>query len=197
MRWDGDMVAYTSGKLDIARLREWLLSLDAASYFIIHLLHINLAGDLYHQDPAEMVHIEEYIHTYSPKAVFIHPGRFEAVKFPKFYVPLYYYVPIGFHVNVKPAGRVLLRYFWEDWLELKDDRRYPSLESYVRSRIKSEFGTESLQEAQHKCLQTLCRSYIRYDPDKFAPYPEMLEPYLHNSKYRLIYENGRIIDREE
>ena len=45
-RWDGDMVAHTSGKLDIAGLREWLMSLESSAYFIVHLMHINLAGDL-------------------------------------------------------------------------------------------------------------------------------------------------------
>ena len=196
-RWDGDMVAHTSGELDIAGLRRWLLSLDRSAYYIVHLMHVNLAGDLHHQDPQEMVHIEEYIHTFSDKALFVHPGRFEAVKFPKYYVPLYYYKPVSFHVNVKPAGRMLARYFWEEWLELKDDRRFPSLESYVRSRIKGEFATDSIREAQRRCLQLLCRKYIRYDPLKFAPYPELLQPYLHDCRYRLLYENGRVVGREE
>ena len=196
-RWDGDMVAHTSGQLDIANLREWLFSLNQSAYYLVHLLHINLVGDLYHQDPEEMVHIEEYIHTFSEKAFFIHPGRFEAVRFPKFYLPLYYYEPVGFHVNVKPASRMLSRYFWEEWLELKGDRRFPSLESYVRLRIKREFETESIEEARHRCLQRLCRSYIRYEPGKFGPYPELLMPYLKSSRYRLTYENGRITGREE
>jgi hypothetical protein len=26
---------------------------------------------------------------------------------------------------------MLLRYFWEDWMELKDDERYPALEDHV------------------------------------------------------------------
>ena len=92
---------------------------------------------------------------------------------------------------------MLSRYFWEEWLELKDNRRFPSLESYVRSRIQSEFGTESIHEAQCRCLQLLCRRYIRYDPDKFAPYPELLKPYLDSARYRLIYENGTVAGREE
>ena len=196
-RWDGDMVAHTSGALNITGLKKWLLSLRHSGYFIVHLMHIHLAGDLYHQDPEEMVHVEEYIHTCSDKAVFIHPARFEAIKFPKYYIPLYYYKPVGFHVNVKPASRILSRYFWEDWLELKDYERFPTLESYVRVMIKSEFGTESIQEARQKCLLKYCRNFIRYDPDKFAPYPELLEPCLKKSRYRLIYQDGQIIGREE
>ncbi len=64
---------------DIINLRERLLSLNSKRYYLIYLRHINLSGDLFHQDPKEMVHIEEYIHSFSEKASYIHPGRFEAV----------------------------------------------------------------------------------------------------------------------
>jgi glycosyltransferase involved in cell wall biosynthesis len=73
LRWDGDMVAHTSGKYSISNLRERILSLDPRRYYLVYLRHINLAGDLFHQNPEEMVHIEEYIHTFSEKARYVHP----------------------------------------------------------------------------------------------------------------------------
>jgi hypothetical protein len=29
-----------------------------------------------------------------------------------------------------------LRYFWEDWMEMKDDERYPSLENHVTATVR-------------------------------------------------------------
>jgi len=146
-RWDGDMVAHTTGDHSISYLRKRILSLDRRRYYLIYLKHINLAGDLYHQYPKEMVHIEEYIHTFSEKARYIHPGRFEAVKFPIYYRPLFWHEPYSFHINVKPAHRMLLRYFWEEWMELKDYKRYPRLEDYVEEKMADDFGVDSWTES--------------------------------------------------
>ena len=196
-RWDGDMIAHTSGDYNIINLRERLLSLNLERYYLIYLRHINLSGDLFHQDPKEMVHIEEYIHSFLEKARYIHPGRFEAVKVPKYYRPLFWYEPYSFHVNVKPARRMLLRYFWEDWMELKDYVRYPMLEDYVDEKIKHEFGTDSLAEAERLCVKRVCGDFIRYDPKIFGAYPDLLKPYLERPKYKLIYKDGKIIGRDE
>ncbi|MFC1826157.1 glycosyltransferase [Thermodesulfobacteriota bacterium] len=196
-RWDGDMVAHTSGDYNISNLRERILSLNSRRYYLIYLRHINLAGDLFHQDSNEMVHIEEYIHTYSDKARYIQPGRFEAVKFPKYYKPLFWYEPYSFHVNVKPSRRMLLRYFWEDWMEQKQYRKFPTLEDYVNERIESEFGTNSWEEAQNLCVQKVCPNYILYDTDMFGPYPDLLKPYIEKPKYKLKYKNSMIIGRDE
>ncbi len=196
-RWDGDMVAHTSGDYNISKLRNRILSLDPRRYYIIYLRHINLAGDFFHQDSNEMVHIEEYIHTFSEKARFVHPDRFEALKTPKYYKPLFWYEPYSFHVNVKPARRMLIRYYWEEWMELKDYVRYPTLEDYVNERIEKDFGTSSWQKAQKLCVKRVCQNYIPYDPNIFGPYPELLKPYLEKSKYRFQYKNGKIVGRDE
>lgn len=196
-RWDGDMIAHTTGDYDISYLRERLLSLDSRRYYLIYLRHINLSGDLFHQDPKEMVHIEEYIHTFSERASYVHPGRFEAIKFPKYYRPLFWYEPYSFHVNVKPASRMLLRFFWEDWMELKNYQKFPTLEDYVNAMIEGEFSTNSWEEAQRICVQRVCSNYIGYDPEIFGPHPDLLKPYLENPKYRLKYENGKIVGRDE
>jgi hypothetical protein len=144
-----------------------------------------------------MVHIEEYIHTFSEAARFIHPGRFEAVKFPLYYKPLFWYEPYVFHVNIKPARRMLLRYFWEDWMELKDYIRYPTLDDYVAAHIKKEFGTFSMEEAQARCVSRMLQNHIPFDPKRFGPYPELLKPYLMQPKYLIQYENGRISGRKD
>jgi len=194
-RFDGDMVAHTSGPHDIARLRARILDLPTDRFFLIYLRHVNLSGDLFHQDPQEQVHIEEYIHTFSPDAHFVHPGRFEAVRFPLYYRPLFWYEPYVFHVNIKPARRMLLRYFWEDWMELKDYVRYPTLEDYVRAHMAEEFNTSQWEEAESRCVSKIIQNHIPFDPERFGPYPELLKPFLDAPKYRIQYENGNIYGR--
>lgn len=196
-RWDGDMVAHTSGRHAISHLRDRLLSLDSRRYYLVYLRHINLSGDLFHQDPKEMVHIEEYIHTFSPVAQYVHPGRFEAIKVPKYYQVLFWYEPYSFHVNIKPAKRMLLRHFWESWMELKDYSTFPTLENYVNQAIEREFGTTSWEVAEEMCVQRICQDHIRYDPNVFGPYPELLKPYLERARYGLKSKNGKIIGRDE
>jgi len=196
-RWDGDMVAHTSGDHNILTLRDRLLSLNPKGYYLIYLRHINLSGDLFHQDPKEMVHIEEYIHTYSDQARYIHPGRFEAMKVPKYYRVLFWYEPYSSHVNVKSARRMLLRYFWEDWMELKNYKQYPKIEDYVSEKIKDEFKTDLLEEAASLCVKRICHNFIPYDPQIFGPYPDLLKPHLQNPKYRLKYAGDKIVGRDE
>jgi glycosyltransferase involved in cell wall biosynthesis len=196
-RWDGDMVAHTSGTYNIRNLRNHILSLSAQRYYLIYLRHINVSGDLSHQDPEEQFHIEEYIHTFSSKACYVHPKRFEAIMVPKYYKVLFWYEPYSFHVNVKPARRMLRRYFWADWMELKDFVKFPMLDDYVRTRIKSTFGTTSWEEAEKRCVQEVLINHIPYRKEIFGPYPELLKPYLENPKYKMIYENGKIIGRDE
>jgi len=196
-RWDGDMVAHTSGEHAISDLRDRLLSLDSRHYYVIYLRHINLSGDLLHQDSREMVHIEEYIHIYSEAARYIHPGRFEAIKVPKYYKVLFWYEPYSFHVNVKPARRMLLRYFWENWMELRDYQRFPTLEDYVSQKIEGEFGTSSWEEAEKICVHKILQHHVHFDQEVFGPYPELLKALLESQKYKIIYTDGKIVGREE
>lgn len=197
LRWDGDMVAHTHGKYAISHLRERILSLDSRRYYLIYLRHINLSGDIFHQNQKEMVHIEEYIHTYSKSTNYVHPRRFEAIKVPKYYRVLFWYEPYSFHIDVKSARRMLLRCFWEEWMELKEYDRFPFLDDYLNEKIEQLFGTKSWEEAQSIYFQRECQNYIPYNPDLFGPYPELLRPYLKNPKYRLRYKNGKISGREE
>ena len=185
-RWDGDMVAHTTGNTSIKHLRDRILALDERRYWVIYLRLINLAGDLFHQDSREHVHIEDYICTYSDSLKFVQPGRFEAVLYPKYYRVLYWYEPYAFHVNVKPARRMLLRYFWEEWMEKKDYERFPTLGDYVQQHIESTFGTSCLDEAAKRCLKKACKFFVPYRPDIFGPYPELLKPFLKKPKYRLL-----------
>ncbi|MDD5169240.1 MAG: hypothetical protein PHN75_10505 [Syntrophales bacterium] len=82
-------------------------------------------------------------------------------------------------------------------MEKKDYLRYPTLEGYVLDRIEGEFATRDMEEAQKKCLSKLLRDHIPFDTAQFGPYPELLKPLLDNPRYRIRYDNGRIVGRDE
>ena len=196
-RWDGDMIAHTDGAHTIEGLKTRILALNPKRYYVIYLRHINLSGDFYHQNPKELVHIEEYIHTYSSPAYFIHSGRFEAVKYPLYYKPLFWYEPYAFHINIKPSYRMLLRFFWEEWMAKKDYAAYPTLDDYVAAHIEAEFDTSDMQEAQRRCLIKVLQHHIPFDEQRFGPYPSLLKPLMNQVHYQLKYRAGRIVDRVE
>ena len=197
MKWDGDFVAHTSGENNISGLRERLLALDSRRYYFIYLRLINLNGDLLHQDSREQVHIEEYIHTYSSKAVFIHTGTYEAIHTPKFYEVLFWYKPYIFHINVKPARKMLKRFFWNSWLKLEGTSPHPKFEDYVQSQLPETFGTDSWDEAQQACILRASEYCVRYNQELFGPYPDLLKEHLKNPKYTLLYDGDKITGRLE
>jgi len=110
---------------------------------------------------------------------------------------LFWYEPYSFHVNIKLGRQMLLRYFWDAWLGLKDYKRFPTIEDYVNDKIEEAFGTKSWEEAQRICVQRACQNYIPYNPDLFGPYPDLLKAYLESPKYRLKYKDGKIVGRDE
>jgi glycosyltransferase involved in cell wall biosynthesis len=197
MKWDGDMVAHTSGARNISSLRDRLLSLDPRGYFAIYLRHVNLSGDLWHQDPREMLHTEPYLHTFSEKTKYVRTETYEAIKFPKFYHVLFWYDPYSFHVSVKPIEQLLLRQFWNQWLANREYERYTSLESYAKEKAPEILGVSSWDDAREKFASQAFRNHIRFDPELFGPHPELLKPFLENPKYQLRYENGKVTGREE
>ncbi|MDQ5985420.1 MAG: hypothetical protein CSYNP_01130 [Syntrophus sp. SKADARSKE-3] len=196
-RFDGDMIAHTDGPHAIHTLRSRILALNPKRYYLIYLRHINLSGDFYHQITDEMVHIEEYIHTFSPSARFIQHDRFEAVKYPLYYKPLFWYEPYVFHVNIKSAHRLLLRFFWEGWLKNKDYDTYPTIEDYVAAHIEKEFDTNDMEEAKRRFLTKELQNHIPFDEHRFGPYPAMLKPLMSQVPYRLQYRDGHICGRTE
>jgi hypothetical protein len=90
---------------------------------------------------------------------------------------------------------MLLRYFWEDWMEQKNYLLYPTLEDYVSSHIEKEFGTAEMEEAQAIYLNRVLQDHIPYNFELFGAYPKLLQPFLKNSKYQIEYNNGCITGR--
>jgi glycosyltransferase involved in cell wall biosynthesis len=197
MKWDADFVARTTGKYSILQLRQKLLEMDWKRYYLIMISHICLSGDLHHQDPHELIHTEEYIYTNSDLLTFVHPGTCESLRSPKYYTVSKFNDYYSFHIDVKPADRMLARSYWFDWMELKDYEKYPTLNSYVEHRVTNENIFETVKEAEVHFVIQACKNLVPYDHNRFGDYPAILEQELHNPKYQIVYRDGQIIGRND
>jgi len=197
MKWDADFVARTTGEYSISTLRQKLLNMDRDRYYLMELSHICLSGDLYHQNPNELTHKEEYIYTNSDRLTFVHPGTCESLKSPKYYTVKKLAGHYSFHIDVKSADRILARTYWFDWMELKDYLRFPTLSSYVDYRVRNENQFKSVQEAELHFVTEACKRLVPYDDRKFGEHPEILKEELYHPKYRIIYKDGKILGRND
>ncbi len=99
--------------------------------------------------------------------------------------------------NVKPARRLLYRHFWTEWMSLPNRTTFPTLDSYVRYRIREVYGTSDLAEAMRARIRELGRELVPYDALRFGPYPELLQDEVRSPKYRLTYKDGRVESRND
>lgn len=210
LRWDGDLVSRTSGDVNIISLRERIMNLDKNRYYIIYLPIVNLHGDLFHQPRDIPLNIEGRLHTYSSELKYVQLGRLDekivgsslwsryGKHYPLYFRLLFFRKIYGFHCNVKPANRMLFRYFRTDWNVLNDHTRFPTLEDYVKYRIKNDWRIDNLEEAVRFYIrEVFCKDLVPYDRKKFGDYPQLLKDKLKNPKYKIIYKNGKIIGRND
>jgi len=186
---------YKCPHMRINELTDFLMK--KANFRWIMISHICLSGDLFHQNPYELTHTEEYIYTNSDYLTFIHPGTCESLKSPKYYTAIKFDGYYSFHVDVKSADRMLARRYWFNWMELKDYETFPTLDSYVEYRIKNENKYKDLEEAEVQHVIEYCKKLVHYDRKKFGEYPEILKDGLLQPKYRIVYEGGRIVGRND
>jgi len=198
LRWPGDFIARTTGDLNIDHLVDRIAHLDPVRYYCIWLGPISLDGDVFHQIPQAEVEREPLGFVYSPDLHYEQVGRFEVLQIPWFYKRLDWRELYFFHMRyVKPARRILYRFFWTEWMSLTDKSSFPTLDSYVHHRIQDVYGTADLYEAMTRRIQDLAKDLVPYDKQRYGDYPEILREDLERPKYRLIYEGDRIVGRSD
>lgn len=198
LRWHGDFVARTTGPYSTRGMLNRVRLLDSHRYYCVWIGPVSLDGDLFHQIPEKDVEREPFIFSYHPRLRYRQVGRFEVLQVPYFYKRLDWKELYFFHMRyVKPAKRILYRFFWTEWMAYPDKRRFPTLDSFVRHRIQQEYGTSDLKEAMRRRIADLAGDLAPYDRARYGEYPALISDDLRNPKYRLIYENGRIVSRSD
>jgi hypothetical protein len=122
------------------------------------------------------------------------PIAVESLRLPPWYAIVRWETPAIFHVNVKPARRLLLRHFWQEWWAAQPGC---SLEDYAAARAAAEWGASSLDDAARTFVAGYCRRLQPFDPSPYGGYPELLAPALARPRYRVLYRGGQVVGRSD
>ncbi len=198
LRWDGDMIACTTGEMTLAKLRDFIFSLDENVYHVIYFPHVRLEGDLFHQDTDYRIHYEDWLCSWSPRLYHKRTGRFREVVYPVYYKRLYVWDTYSFHIaSLDTPEAMIRRKYWVEWRALNDTARYPSLDDYTREKMLAEYGVSSMEEAGALYCRERFRGLVRYDTARFGDYPVLMQPFLDTFPLRIVYRDGRIAGRTD
>jgi len=195
--WDADFVAQTDGPRSISHFRKWLFDLDPRRYVCAYLNMTEVYGDLFHQRPETATRADCHCFSYSDHLRYVYGwAGYEAPKVPRWYLVLRYEIPTFFHIDVKPVPRMFLSSLWKRYLTDPERGRYPSFEAYLETQLKEHWGRQSIEEAASTWAASAFRHLVPYDRERFGDYPTLLKPFLDNPKYRLLYEDGKIVGQQ-
>jgi len=188
-RFDSDYVAYTSGKYNIKKLRNFLLCIPREIIpKIIYLYRINIAGDFYHSRKRDFVGNnnnfsilmgpEPRIYEYFPFFAFGRFGRREYGVFQNILRKIVYKRIHLMHCDIKSPLNFFLRSERTNWREVGNYKKYPTLLSYMKAIIYEKYSTKNFREAleifaKKEILNE--KNYIEYDPEKYQPYPKLIK----------------------
>ena len=176
LKWDPDFILHENFA---PKLRKLIEDLDEERwYYAVYWPHVCLDGDLLHYNPRNYLHVEHWLYTYHPRLRYTYIDWLEHLELPAFYYRIDIETPMSIHLRtVKNPVRLLYRHYWYE-IRRKGLLGKVDLESYVRNRIRDDFGTDDLVEAAKKYLENLLRGLAPYDPNKLLPYPSILRKYV-------------------
>lgn len=186
-RFDSDYVAYTEGANSILKLRKYLLNLPRGIVpKVISLYHINIGGDFWHIRTHDFVTggknelikgPEKRIYEYFPFFTFARFGRREYGAYQSFMKNIEIKTIHLMHCTIKSNLNYFLRSERSNWREVGNYKKYPTLISYIKAIIKEKYNTTSIKEAFEIFLKNEIYKkefYIKYDPEKYLPYPRLI-----------------------
>ncbi len=196
-RFSGDFVARTSGPNSIAKLTELLRKLDRHRYFSISLSGIALDGDLHHQFPNRRDHYEPIVFRWSPWLRFGVKERWESLHVPWFYEKLWIEQPYYFHMrSVKSDVRMLQKLYWSYWFDARNKGSPVGLREYMAKRGIQEYGGRTLEEAAKNFTVLEYQGCVPFSNEICGDYPELLVPALADPPFRLVFRDGKVVDRQ-
>jgi hypothetical protein len=219
MKWDADFVASSGPGAALGGLKDYLFGLDQSLYYYINPRLIELTGDFYHQFPDMRVRGDMEVFTYSEEARYVPvERRFTEppypVKLPKQLLPEvfnvsmegmrlpYYYrvlscgMVAAYHVNVKPALRHLLGYFYLQWLGNTQALASQTLEEYSLQQVKGRWRMPDLESAAAFYMDEYAKRLSKYD-ERLGAVPQNIQALAVSSPYEIIYSAGKPAGRTE
>lgn len=197
IRWDADFVAQTSGPVRISLLRDWLMRLNPRRYYMVYLRMVELAGDLWHQDPACRTRADAHCWTASAHLRYTYdPQGYESPLVPRWYSVRRWETPCFYHLNIKSDERLFLNHVWKQYLCDPRRHEYPDLAAYAEHLCLAEFGHRDVRRAAREWTTTYVKRLVPFDGSRYPEYPALIRPDVARPRYRILYDDGRIVGRQ-
>jgi len=198
LRWHADFIAQTSGPSSVKRLVRLVRSLDRGRYFCISLSGFALDGDLEHQFPDRRDLPEPFLYTYSPWLSYAIRERWESLHVPWFYEKASVVEGYYFHMRtVKSLRRMLQRLYWSFWYEARNKGSSISLREFVEQHAMREWGGATVEEAARNHILAEFARCVPFSPEICGDYPAILKPAIAQPPFRLVFRDGKLVDRVE
>lgn len=195
VRWDGDFVALTEGPRRIALLRDRLAAWRFR-HCLMYLPMVELAGDLWHQDPASALRADAHLFTASDRLRYVYDRMgYESPFAPPWYAVRRESAPSLFHMHVKSDRRLFLNGLWKRYLIDREPDKKPFPE-YVRAFCWDQFGHGDVDRSAAQWIALYAARLAPFDAAAYGDYPALLRPHLDRPKYRLRYQGGKIVGRD-
>ena len=206
VRIDSDYVAYTEGPRDIRQLRKRILETKRTfPPTAFGITQVNLFGDFWHTGrPVASVklyngvappigNLPARIVQHYPGIRFQRLGRWEGVRFQRHLRHVRIEEPYWFHCTFKSEKSLFLRSERTNWREVGDFERYPTLMEYIQAIIPQKYGTDNFEDACRVYIENKVRPRIeQYDPEKYYPYPKIIQDAMDNGAKQVIDTNTEI-----
>ena len=198
LRFNLDFVARTSGPQSIGNLVALLRRLGPTRYFCVALSGVALDGDLHHQFPNRRDPHEPVVFTYSPWLRYGVKDRWETLHVPWFYEKLVFPDAYYFHMrSVKSLQRMLQKLYWSHWYDARNRGSAVPLREFIASEALREWGGSTVEEAARNYVLQEFSGCVPFSPEACGDYPEILRPALDRPPFRLVFKDGRLVDRLE
>ena len=193
-RIDSDFVAYTDGEYSSKRLRELVLSTSRSVRPIAFTIKVvDLLYDFHHVrgisaesanepiEPNPVIKVRARIIQYTPFLRFQRNKRWEGIRGYKLHKRVELHDPYWFHCELKSTLDYFLRSERTNWRERGEFDKYPTVASYARDIAIKKYGTYDLEKASQIYMNTNILPYlVSYDPEKYYPYPEIIQNIINN-----------------
>lgn len=198
LRWHADFVARVAGQDSMPNLLRAVLTMDPMRHVCLALSGVVLDGDLEHQFPDRRDPPEPFLYTYSPWLGYRVKERWESLHVPWFYEKAAWPSAPYFHMrSVKSSKRLLQRLYWSRWFEERNRGSNESLNDFIRRKATADFGVSTVEEAARRHVIEEFQGCVPFSREVCGDHPEAIRSILGDPPYRLVYSDGRLVDRIE
>jgi glycosyltransferase involved in cell wall biosynthesis len=208
VRADSDYVCYTDGPLSIGNFRKFVLSVRRGVLpEVIWVPQVNVVGDFRHTGVAlgsggykaspERQYVLDVMSAEMPRLYrtfpgfgFVRRGPRETTRFLGQMQAMTWPLPLWMHCTIKSDLNFFRRSERTHWRKLADYTRFPNLDRYIESILRSKYGTEDMAEAAALYVQRHVLPFLEpYERRGIHPYPSLVaEQLAHNPIF--VIEDG-------